>query len=324
MVCEQECGYCIRSRHDVVVIRRSHIGQFSRGFTLVELLIVITIIGLLIALLLPAVQAAREAARRAQCGNNLKQMGLAVQNYACTWNEHFPPGSPGNYQHGLFSLMLPYLEQTVVYDNLNFNTPTTNTPSEAARYTPLSCYLCPSYPYPTLYQAAAVVYCPGALTTYQGVAGAYPSNGPAVSSSQGQVPMNGVFGWGFARAVGEVTDGLSNTLAIGEFVQIDVKSVTSYPTDFTIPPGNIRPWILGGGSVAILYASKVLDYPLNARVSRIADGIPFNYLPHGSFHPRGAHFLMADGSTSFVTGDINFSLYRNLGTCNGGEIASLP
>ena len=65
--------------------------RMRRGFTLIELLVVIAIIAVLIALLLPAVQAAREAARRAQCVNNLKQIGLALHNYHST-NDTFPPG----------------------------------------------------------------------------------------------------------------------------------------------------------------------------------------------------------------------------------------
>ena len=99
----------------------------STGFTLVELLVVIAIIGILIALLLPAVQAAREAARRSQCTNNLKQLALAVHNYADTYKA-FPPKKMGtaytggncdlhngNYGSGWFRL-LPYFEQQAIYD----------------------------------------------------------------------------------------------------------------------------------------------------------------------------------------------------------------
>jgi prepilin-type N-terminal cleavage/methylation domain-containing protein/prepilin-type processing-associated H-X9-DG protein len=106
----------------------------GRGFTLIELLVVIAIIAVLIALLLPAVQAAREAARRAQCVNNLKQIGLALHNYHST-NDVFPPGASlayGNVPGGPDALntwnnwsanamMLSYLEQGNIYNAINFN-----------------------------------------------------------------------------------------------------------------------------------------------------------------------------------------------------------
>src|ERR1700728_25774 len=96
-----------------------------RGFTLIELLVVIAIIAVLIALLLPAVQAAREAARRAQCVNNLKQIGLALHNYLSSINT-FPPGrfnthitGNGNVWGG-YSQLLPQLEQQALYNSFNF------------------------------------------------------------------------------------------------------------------------------------------------------------------------------------------------------------
>ena len=105
----------------------------ARGFTLIELLVVIAIIAVLIALLLPAVQAAREAARRAQCTNNLKQLGLAVMNYESA-NGVFPigsflmppPGDPfatapgsGRHEHGILIRLLPYYEQAPLYNAFN-------------------------------------------------------------------------------------------------------------------------------------------------------------------------------------------------------------
>src|SRR5262245_48806032 len=102
-----------------------------RGFTLIELLVVIAIIAVLIALLLPAVQAAREAARRAQCVNNLKQIGLALHNYHSVHNVFAMGCSSGMWSDpvtynvkqnlSVHALILPFLEQTQVYNSLNFN-----------------------------------------------------------------------------------------------------------------------------------------------------------------------------------------------------------
>src|SRR5690606_36930300 len=95
----------------------------ERGFTLVELLVVIAIIGILVALLLPAVQAARAAARRSQCANQMKQMGIALQNYAATYGGTFPFGTPGSGQPGLFGHLLPFMEEEAIYDEIIFTAP---------------------------------------------------------------------------------------------------------------------------------------------------------------------------------------------------------
>src|SRR5450755_1554821 len=105
-----------------------------RGFTLIELLVVITIIAVLIALLLPAVQAAREAARRAQCVNNLKQIGLALHNYISAINV-LPPGRVNSHITGMgncwgaYAEILPQLDQQVLFNSFNFNLPPDTDPT---------------------------------------------------------------------------------------------------------------------------------------------------------------------------------------------------
>jgi prepilin-type N-terminal cleavage/methylation domain-containing protein len=125
------------------------------GFTLVELLVVIAIIGILIGLLLPAVQAAREAARRAQCSNNLRQIGLAMHLHHDTylrlpagWDGYDAAGRPygmGGPGWGWAARILPFIEQANVQNNLvNFKKPVTDTANDAVRLLVLSTFRCPS------------------------------------------------------------------------------------------------------------------------------------------------------------------------------------
>lgn len=93
-----------------------------RGFTLVELLVVIAIIGILVALLLPAIQAAREAARRTQCTNNLKQIGIGLQNYHDTYKKFPTSIAPTDWSWGVswIARIMPYVEQTAGYENMTW------------------------------------------------------------------------------------------------------------------------------------------------------------------------------------------------------------
>src|SRR6476659_7135184 len=115
------------------------------GFTLVELLVVIAIIGILVAFLLPAVQAAREASRRSQCQNNLKQIGLAVQNHHDA-RRAFPMGRNRMDQFAVSwaFFILPYLEETAVYNSWNPKVEVFKPENDAAMRTPIEAYACPS------------------------------------------------------------------------------------------------------------------------------------------------------------------------------------
>ena len=290
----------------------------SAGFTLVELLVVIAIIGILVSLLLPAVQSAREAARRMQCSNNLKQIGLAVHNYATANNEYFPVGSPGDATHGLFTTLLPYVEQQNLYDELDLTGATVDTFDEPHRYTPLDVYFCPSYPFKQVFRDMPNIHMNGALSTYQGNGGVLEGDETFDSGvwQNGYVSNNGVFGWQFLRSINDIRDGTTNTYLMGEFVQRDFVS-----GQFTEPPGNTRGWIMGAtrGSRG-LYTCKVFELPPNVKLDRTADGVSFNHLPMGSYHPGGLLFTFCDGSVHFISETINFDVYRNMATVAGGEV----
>ncbi len=115
-----------------------------RGFTLIELLVVIAIIAVLIALLLPAVQQAREAARRSQCRNNMKQLGLAIHNYHEVNGTVPVIGGYGYLGWGLFTKILPQIDQAPLYNLCNFSNRIECTPVNAIRETVLPILQCPS------------------------------------------------------------------------------------------------------------------------------------------------------------------------------------
>jgi len=294
------------------------------GFTLVELLVVIAIIGILIALLLPAVQSAREAARRMQCSNNLKQMALAIHNYANAHGDTFPLGSRSYMGHGLFSLMLPYLEESSTQDLMDLES--MDTQNSPLRYTPIAAYTCPSFPHETVYTNLSYSWLNGAITTYQGVGGSLYVNGQVVTNAHdargaGDIPPNGIFDWDKARRIADVTDGTSSTLMMGEYVHIE-ENCSQY---YCKPPGNLRMWIAssGGSGNDTSYAYKVVtDYLPNSKFGR-NDGVPFNHLPFGSEHPGGVNFSKADGSVHFIEESINLDVFRAIATCNEGETERL-
>jgi prepilin-type N-terminal cleavage/methylation domain-containing protein len=300
--------------------------EHKRGFTLVELLVVIAIIAILVAVLLPAINSARSAARRVQCQNNLRQMGIALQNYISQTDGELPPGCPGNSLHGLFSYLLPFLEESIAYDEFDLQATDHQSASERRnpwRFYAVPTYVCPSYGFETIIRDRnRADYQQGALTTYQGVGGAivtgrhYNSekSRERTRSQYGTMPHNGTFGWAFARKIHEISDGESKTLAIGEFVHRD------YIRGFYVePPGNVRPWILGANSNRGTYAFKVAELGPNTRIDRVADGVPFNHLPMGSHHLGLTHFLVVGGAVMPIADEIGFDVYQAMATVDGRE-----
>ncbi|XZE46025.1 DUF1559 domain-containing protein [Pirellulaceae bacterium SH467] len=209
-----------------------------RGFTLVELLVVIAIIGILVGLLLPAVQAAREAARRMQCGNNLKQLGLALHNYESAFKRFpamqlgtggaHPGGTHGGAQRLCMSghyALLPFLEQNNLYQNLtNLNLEPWN--GNALYLTRVPFLECPSSsgqqePTSAGRTRGMSNYGFSAGDNYamsQIVQGGTEERNSASLSSQ-KLPINnrGIFGRLNFPKIGEISDGTSNTVAVAEY-----------------------------------------------------------------------------------------------------------
>ena len=225
------------------------------GFTLVELLVVIAIIGILVGLLLPAVQAAREAARRMQCGNNLKQIGLALHNYEST-HKRFPPGgvTPGGCcgtpSAGNWSLfLLPYIEQTNLYNRYDFRVWNDSDPGRSGLnggvnapilLTPIPTYACPSD------VGAGLIEQPASgngsnkqymTSSYRAVSGAGYRGIAWMDSNQthawhtqnrgvlftvggshyGLTATGGAAHGQASTKMGQITDGTSNTIVVGEY-----------------------------------------------------------------------------------------------------------
>lgn len=223
----------------------SAVGRPARrdGFTLIELLVVIAIIAVLIALLLPAVQAAREAARRSQCVNNLKQIGLALQNYHSAIGSFPLGGNSGPNSYGAYcdpfnhsgcadwgawsanTMLLPYMEQTPIYNSMNFMTLARgNAQTEYANSTgflsTIAAFLCPSAtPPPRITQQVFVASDGSAMRGFQPGNSYFASAGSTIMWIGWPVNNpNGVFNvGGQAYGLRDVTDGSSNTVAFGEW-----------------------------------------------------------------------------------------------------------
>ena len=209
----------------------------SRGFTLVELLVVITIIGILIALLLPAVQAAREAARRMQCANNVKQVALALHNYHQTFRE-FPVGyfNDSSNVWPWCVRIFPYLEQKALYEKIDWGCSCVSVPVTQNDYdvyvAQISAFLCPSDP------TASVLWNQDSYCHDYGVPFGPLERGRmsyAGNFGRGQLEedprVDGVFRLQKGRPIRDITDGTTNTLLLGEIIpghECSLRGVHSY------------------------------------------------------------------------------------------------
>jgi prepilin-type N-terminal cleavage/methylation domain-containing protein/prepilin-type processing-associated H-X9-DG protein len=297
----------------------------SAGFTLIEMLVVIGIIGLLIALLLPAVQAAREAARRAQRVNNLKQVGLALQNYHAAMDS-LPPGYVSMYDGNgndtgpgwsWAAILLPQFEQTPTYHAINFNLPIESPSNLTARLPVVASFLCPSDPHPPSYWAFNRDIATGAPR--QNICEVASANYVGMYGTGEQGPAGeGIFFRNSRVAFRDVTDGLSQTLAVGERSHrlgeaTWVGSVTGaimYPTD-NDDIGRYRTETSSG--MVLGHAGEGVG-PSDRR----SDVNQFYSLHSGG----GVNFLFADGHVNFLKATMSYRAYQALATRAGGEVVS--
>ncbi len=344
----------------------------------------ISIIAVLIALLLPAVQSAREAARRAQCVNNLKQIGVALFNYESSVgafpsgyidaqnNSAYTPDLDLGSGWGWAALALPFLEQQPLYNSINFSLGTRNASNITAELTTLTVFLCPSdgynpqpcilydssftNPIATVAHTNYVAVCgweecfinaggnpqPFYANTYDGndldgdpTDGIYGSNSGIVCGFGLQ--GIGMFWRNSNTRIASVTDGLSNTNAVGERCAAHspttwVGAVTGArcpawmaTTGWTIP--NTPPSACQNTGNGTAYDNADFDEALclghgNATHKPNSDNPVFDPDVFWSMHPGGCNFLFGDGSVHFLKTGISPGSYQYLMTRAGGEIMS--
>jgi prepilin-type processing-associated H-X9-DG protein len=272
----------------------------------------------LIALLLPAVQAAREAARRMQCSNNVKQMILAVHNYVSTTGGRFPPGcyvgSP-RPKCGLHVILLPYLEGHTLHDQIDFDLSTYEGVNRDLGEVFVDVYVCPSDG-----QQPIDPYCESGFewqtTNYEAVMGPGRNGEVVPAGGYGDYSTDGVFFPHSKTRVADVTDGTAQTLAIGERTY-ELRSWMKGGQDYT------------GTSEVSVFSAKNIRWPINSNPGVVCyRNCPsgrtclYNDLFFGSRHPGGAHFALADGSVQFIDEAINFTVYEDLATIAGEEVAA--
>jgi prepilin-type N-terminal cleavage/methylation domain-containing protein/prepilin-type processing-associated H-X9-DG protein len=295
----------------------------DRGVTLIEILVVISVIALLLSLLIPAVLAARESSRKIHCANNLHQIGLGIASY--TNNQGAYPGPLGYFSP--LVRILPYIDQTQVYDSINFNNSSRNSFTTAVTIT-IQLFICPSDSKPPV---------PGrGMTNY------------AVNGGTGGLD-NAPFSWSPEMPLVElnrVTDGLSTTALASEWLRGGEpfdrdarRSVFQTEVIYFVNPGDmdkfanlcknldpnqakINGTVKGASWLNPDFGLSAYNHCLSISNHTCTNG---TLTLQGSWtadsgHSSGCNLLFGDAHVSFVKNTISLNLWRGLGTMNGGEM----
>lgn len=292
----------------------SRIERVRAGFTLVELLVVIAIIGVLVALLLPAVQQARESSRRTQCANNLKQIGLAINNFEDTYK--VVPYTRLDTRETWAVLLLQYLEQGNLFNQWDLKKQYYDQ-IPAVRETTLKVYVCPTRRSPPkkslggdVHQDGTRPHIPGGVGDYTASSGTpagtndYYEGGTFSGTLYTQTnAANGVFWYKgpIPMRFSMISDGISNTLFIGE-KHIPVKNL------------NMEGSIYNGD-----HGNSFKKAGVGAALVRNPNATSGNF---GSWHPGVCQFVFGDGSVRALRNEMDLNVLGYLAHRFEGQAAS--
>jgi prepilin-type N-terminal cleavage/methylation domain-containing protein/prepilin-type processing-associated H-X9-DG protein len=288
------------------------------GFTFIELIVVISIIGVLLGLLMPAVQKVREAAVRVECANNLKQIGVGFMNYHDA-NGCFPPGylatdsypstSPG---WGWGALLLPYIEQDPLYKQFDLTKPVETSPAIQS-IVPL--YLCPADLVPrTPFTVTDATFTPITLAAPSSYAASVGDNSSDVADPRG----NGVFYRNSHTRLTDIKDGTTSTTLAGDRAWCQTLGIwAGAPNGAIARAGTRNPWPNATGPSPAL----ILVHNNWINITTDADGGLDDF---SSNHSWGVNILMADGSVHFIRDIVSdgptHRAFWGMGTRAGGEV----